>query len=192
MNKRRQRWLVYPVILRAEVASASCVQSAKPRSSVRACTGCTCCAMWRLLASRSCSLAAACMPAAPLQLQAYAQRHKHGDLCRRRLHAVRPREGEREVMPLARFPGPAARVHARPTAQRRLSFNHSLQATTGMCEMRSGRNWAGCLGPLPSFHPQNGPSLFTSERKRVVLVKFKTRILTKTLFLNLCSRQEIS
>lgn len=63
MNKRRQRWFVYPVILRAEVASASCVQSAKPRSSVRACTGCTCCAMW-LLASRSCSLAAACMPAA--------------------------------------------------------------------------------------------------------------------------------
>jgi hypothetical protein len=181
MNKRRQRWLVYPVILRAEVASASCVQSAKPRSSVRACTGCTCCAMW-LLASRSCSLAAACMPAAaaccPLQLQAYAQTWRSVLCRRRRLHAVRPREGEREVMPLARFLGPAARVHARPTAQRRLSFNHGLQATTGMCEMRSGRNWAGCLGPVPSFHPQNGPSLFTRERKRVVLVKFKPRILT--------------
>lgn len=165
MNKRRQRWLVYPVILRAEVASASCVQSAKPRSSVRACTGCTCCAMW-LLASRSCSLAAACMPAAaaccPLDT---ASLRTNMEICAVSSSSSACGEGEREVMPLARFLGPAARVHARPTAQRRLSFNHGLQATTGMCEMRSGRNWAGCLGPVPSFHPQNGPSLFTRERK---------------------------
>lgn len=179
MNKRRQRWLVYPVILRAEVASASCVQSAKPRSSVRACTGCTCCAMW-LLASRSCSLAAACMPAAAACCPpATASLRTNMEIC-----AVSSSSSA------CLSPGSSAqRLECTPDQQP----NDACLSITAYRLLRACVRWdqdaTGLVVSARYRHSTHKTAhLFLRGKGKVVLVKFKTRILTKTLFLNLCSR----